>query len=282
MLALALALAATAVSAPVKGDPTLTTLDRALAEDGRVAIYLAFEFGGARLDKQGASELKRVADAFKKRPGLKLVVEGHANSFATPEENMALSEARAQAVVEALGKLGADPRRLSYAAKGDSQPVTDETKQAQPSRRNERIELVDPDFPGVRGTRALQADDVSGSPEPLFRRIPSYYISSFEAYDSWRGGRLERMSQERIEGSATVVTYRHPDAGKAGVRFPSAAQILDRYRSAARQSGGWLVHVSTSDALYKIVEAGGQTWVGVEVFAPEEYRVTVVKSPSER
>lgn len=276
-----------AAPAPVREDASFTTIDGGLARDGRIALYLPFEaskpldFGHSSLQLEPAArrELDAVLKAMQKRPKLRLVVEGHAFSLATPEQNMALSDARAQAVVGALLKLGVDPNRLSFAAKGDTEPISQEKKEGPEVGRNERVELVDPDFTGVRAARGVETD-MPGAKEPVLRRVPSFYISSFEEYDSWKGGRLARLGGLDLEGRATIVVYKHPDLDKASVRLPAPAQILSQYSQAARKEGGYEVHRSTYDAVYHLsTSPEGETWLAVEVLSMGAYRVTTVRKP---
>lgn len=264
-------------------DPALATLADTLLRDGRAALYLPFDALRSRFEPDAEKDLAAIAEIMKRRPKLRLVVEGHAVAMATPEQNMALSDARAQDVVNALLRLGVPAERLSFAAKGQTEPIIADAKTDLHDSRNERVELVDPDFAGVRSSRGLEASDVPHAKEPVLRRVPSYYISSFEEYQSWRGGRTARLGGLPLEGRASIITYRHPDADKPSGRLPAPAQILSQYRQAARKAGGYEVHRSTFDALYKLgATPEGETWLGVEVLNLSEYRVTVVQSPPTR
>jgi outer membrane protein OmpA-like peptidoglycan-associated protein len=77
----------------------------------------------------------------KNNPLWTLQVVGHTDSIGDPGYNQRLSEARAQAVVLALGKRGIDPARLSYQGMGASNPIGD-NRTLQGRALNRRVELV--------------------------------------------------------------------------------------------------------------------------------------------
>ena len=71
----------------------------------------------------------------------KIMLEGHTDNDGSPEANLALGAARAQAVRQALIDNGVSPARLEAVGRGQEQPIadnaTDEGKQ-----RNRRVEAV--------------------------------------------------------------------------------------------------------------------------------------------
>jgi OmpA-OmpF porin, OOP family len=71
----------------------------------------------------------------------RILLEGHTDNTGTPEANLRLSAARAEAVRQALIDNGISPTRLTALGRGQSQPIadneTDEGKQ-----RNRRVEAV--------------------------------------------------------------------------------------------------------------------------------------------
>lgn len=69
-----------------------------------------------------------------------LHVEGHTDNRGNPDENLALSSARAQAVGDALTARGITGERLRIAGFGGSRPVADnDTRDGR--RKNRRIAL---------------------------------------------------------------------------------------------------------------------------------------------
>lgn len=241
MLALALLLA-TGVQA--------LDLARALETTGRVALYLPFEFGKSAFEPGAERDLEALAGLLKRKPDLRLVIAGHAYSLATPEQNMALSDSRTKAVFNALTARGVGPGRLSRLAKGEEEPL---------ERREDRVELVDPGFSGLRDSRAVQLRGALGK-EASFARSPAYFIA---------------FTQDRYEpgGSSQVFVYAHPDAGLEGARLPTQAQILAQYAQAARSAGGYLTAISSWTLSYQI----GGAAMTVRVPRPERYYLTVTK-----
>jgi outer membrane protein OmpA-like peptidoglycan-associated protein len=67
--------------------------------------------------------LESIATVLQACPNARIAVEGHTNADGTPERNMKLSQARAQAVVDALVARGLGPDRLRAVGLGQSQPL---------------------------------------------------------------------------------------------------------------------------------------------------------------
>jgi outer membrane protein OmpA-like peptidoglycan-associated protein len=102
-----------------------------------------FDRGVSTLSYDQAEMLTPIADALKTNPKAIVRVEGHADRTGWKENmgsNLALSDARAAAIVAALGKLGIPRERIRTAAFGDTRPVDDRpTEEA--FRRNRRAEV---------------------------------------------------------------------------------------------------------------------------------------------
>jgi outer membrane protein OmpA-like peptidoglycan-associated protein len=67
-------------------------------------------------------------------------IDGHADSWGTPEGNMRMSVERAMAVRDELIRLGIDPERLIARGRGSESPVADNTT-AEGRARNRRVEI---------------------------------------------------------------------------------------------------------------------------------------------
>jgi OmpA-OmpF porin, OOP family len=100
---------------------------------------LEFDTGKAKLRATSGPVLKAVADAAAKCPG-RLTVEGHTDNVGDAQGNQMLSQARAEAVVTALGGLGIDATRLGAAGFGANRPIADNGT-ADGRSRNRRIEI---------------------------------------------------------------------------------------------------------------------------------------------
>ncbi len=86
--------------------------------------------------------LQEIVKLLKADPGLKLHVVGHTDNEGTPDLNLKLSMARAQAVVQALtGRYGVTPTRLNAFGWGQYAPkATNTTPEGR--AKNRRVELV--------------------------------------------------------------------------------------------------------------------------------------------
>jgi outer membrane protein OmpA-like peptidoglycan-associated protein len=84
--------------------------------------------------------LDEVAQALKDHPAIKIRIEGHTDSVGKPEKNQALSEARANSVMQYLASKGIDAARMTAEGFGPSRPIapnsTDKGK-----AQNRRVEI---------------------------------------------------------------------------------------------------------------------------------------------
>ena len=87
---------------------------RDIGETGRVALYgIHFDTGKSELKPDSTPALVEIAKMLKAKPELKVYVVGHTDMVADLATNVALSQARAQAVVKALvGQQGIAAARL--------------------------------------------------------------------------------------------------------------------------------------------------------------------------
>ncbi len=114
-----------------------------LAATGHVAVAgIFFDTGKAELKPESAQAIAEVGKLLAKQPALKLFVVGHTDTVGTPESNLALSQARAEAVLQALVKdHGIAPARLRPFGAGPFAPVA--SNDAEEGRaQNRRVELV--------------------------------------------------------------------------------------------------------------------------------------------
>ena len=117
-------------------------IGRSLDEVGRAIIYgIYFDYDTATIKPDSEETLNRVLRAIKARPEVKLIVEGHTDSRGSDTYNRALSEKRAQAVVNWLVAHGIAEKQLSAKGFGESVPVADNAK---PDGRalNRRVEIA--------------------------------------------------------------------------------------------------------------------------------------------
>ena len=96
-----------------------------------------------KLKTESDAALKEVSKLLSSDPGLKLLVVGHTDSVGVLEANMKLSQARAEAVVQALVRnYGVAGTRLKAQGAGPIAPVaTNRTEEGR--AKNRRVELVE-------------------------------------------------------------------------------------------------------------------------------------------
>ncbi len=102
---------------------------------------IRFDSGRATIDKDSMGLLDKLIETALRCPNANIEVAGHTDTDGDNNNNMALSEKRAQAVADYLIKAGLPPDRLKAVGYGSSQPVaandTDEGK-----AKNRRIDFV--------------------------------------------------------------------------------------------------------------------------------------------
>ncbi|WIY53971.1 OmpA family protein [Devosia sp. YIM 151766] len=99
---------------------------------------ILFQSGNAIIAPSANAELDRFAAALALCPETLVYVEGHTDSDGDDRLNLALSVARAEAVVKALIERGVSFTRLYAVGYGESQPIADNAS-AEGKRQNRRI-----------------------------------------------------------------------------------------------------------------------------------------------
>jgi outer membrane protein OmpA-like peptidoglycan-associated protein len=121
--------------------PTASAMKAALDTDGRVALYVNFDFNKATLKPDARPVLDQVVALMKGDPALKLEVDGYTDNVGDHDYNVKLSRDRAAAVVAALAAAGVDQARLSAGGYGPDKPIADNAT-AEGRAKNRRVELV--------------------------------------------------------------------------------------------------------------------------------------------
>jgi outer membrane protein OmpA-like peptidoglycan-associated protein len=102
---------------------------------------ITFENDSATLTAAGQAAVAIAAEILRANPTAKVRIEGHTDSNGTPEANLVLSRARAQAVLDALVAQGISADRMTAAGLGETRlqaPGTTEEDHAV----NRRVEFV--------------------------------------------------------------------------------------------------------------------------------------------
>lgn len=148
--------AAADTAMPIDTNAAITTgntnAEKALAEikpDNIKALDIAtalnmqiinFDTGSATIPDANKSILDQGAALIKRVPEVHLTVKGHTDAVGSAESNKALSQKRAQAVVNYLVQQGVDPAQLQAVGYGQEQPIADNvTPEGQ--FKNRRIEF---------------------------------------------------------------------------------------------------------------------------------------------
>ncbi len=133
--------------------PEITKGNIHVAREGdRVVITLAdrllFESGSDRLKTDGVHVLEQVGHVLHERPDMRVQVDGHTDNVPIGERlqakfpnNLALSQARANHVADALRAAGVSPMNLEAAGHGERRPVGNNMLE-EGRRKNRRVELI--------------------------------------------------------------------------------------------------------------------------------------------
>jgi len=117
-------------------------------EEGRIQILHRIEFrtNSSRLRASAMPILTEVVSVLRANPQIRRVrVEGHTDNRAGHEQNQALSQRRAQAVVEWLVERGIESERLQAQGMGETQPIeSNDTREGQAANRRVEFVIVDP------------------------------------------------------------------------------------------------------------------------------------------
>ena len=85
-------------------------------------------------------ELRRIADLVRTY-GYRVQLSGHTDNIGKPEDNLALSKARAEAVRKQLIAYGCVPEKITALGYGDTRPVaSNDTEEGR--RLNRRVEIT--------------------------------------------------------------------------------------------------------------------------------------------
>ncbi len=115
-----------------------------LAQTGHVEVAgIFFDTAKSDVKPESAPALKEIVKLLQASPAMRLWVVGHTDSVGSAESNVALSNARAAAVIRALTEqMGVDPKRLASHGAGPFAPVAS-NKSEEGRAKNRRVELVD-------------------------------------------------------------------------------------------------------------------------------------------
>lgn len=113
----------------------------AIDQDGFTALDVHFATGKADILPESQPLIAQIVALLRKRPALKIGVDGHTDNTSTPSANQQLSLARAQSVVAALTAAGIAGNRLTPARFRQDKPIAD-NRTEEGRAKNRRVELV--------------------------------------------------------------------------------------------------------------------------------------------
>jgi OmpA-OmpF porin, OOP family len=115
----------------------------ALASTGKWTTQgILFDTGKSGIKPESTPTLKEIAATLKQHPELKVEVQGHTDNVGKPDANLKLSQARADAVKQALTtEYGVTAGQLAAKGYGDTKPAAD-NKTPEGRQNNRRVELV--------------------------------------------------------------------------------------------------------------------------------------------
>ena len=99
-----------------------------------------FAFDSAKLDEESFTTLDAIADLLLKNPAVKIRIGAHTCIMGTYEHNMALSQRRAESVMDYLLKRGVPPPSIRYHGYGPTQPIADNSTE-EGREKNRRVEF---------------------------------------------------------------------------------------------------------------------------------------------
>jgi outer membrane protein OmpA-like peptidoglycan-associated protein len=102
-----------------------------------------FDLNKFNLKPESLTELDLVVDILKENPSMKIEISGHTDNAGAAADNLKLSQARANAVVDYLQSKGINLQRLSCKGFGAQQPVsTNETAEGRALNRRTELKVV--------------------------------------------------------------------------------------------------------------------------------------------
>jgi len=102
---------------------------------------ILFETNSSSLNKASENIIADFATFLKENPKVKVAIHGHTDSEGDANQNMKLSNDRANAVYSYLIQIGIDASRLSYKGFGQTKPITGNDSE-EGKARNRRTEFV--------------------------------------------------------------------------------------------------------------------------------------------
>ena len=101
-----------------------------------------FSFDKYSLKAKAQQTLERQATFLKNNPGVKVILQGHADERGTREYNLALGDRRANAAKDYLVALGIDPNRVTIISYGKERPAVAGSNEAAWSQNRRAVTII--------------------------------------------------------------------------------------------------------------------------------------------
>ena len=103
-----------------------------------------FDVGKATLREESYSELNELVDYMKRREDIRVEIAGHTDNTGSKEDNLKLSQRRAEKVEDYLISKGIDARRIDPKGYGEDQPIaTNKTKEGRQKNRRTEVHITE-------------------------------------------------------------------------------------------------------------------------------------------
>ncbi len=116
-------------------------LSKYVAGQKYILRNIYFDFNRASLKPESAEELQKLVDMLKNNPEAKIEIGGHTDYVGSMEYNKALSQKRAQEVVNYLISKGISPNRLTAIGYGKEHPLASNDDEEEGRELNRRTEF---------------------------------------------------------------------------------------------------------------------------------------------
>lgn len=139
-------------SSEATGAPGFSDLDALLAQSGGLKkgtapilmpTDLLFDYNSAELRPAAVTSLRKLGELITRNPNVIFSIEGHADSFGTPEYNLELSERRAESVRDWLvSAMGISPGNITTRGFGSTHLIAPANSSVEEQQINRRVEIV--------------------------------------------------------------------------------------------------------------------------------------------
>lgn len=121
--------------------PPIAKTGTAMPDQAPVSYQVFFPLGSTMLGEQDKTALAAAAQVYKTKPNAKVTVTGFTDTVGSPDLNMRLSQARADAVRNILVQNGVPAGSINTSASGEGSLLVDTAAQTNEGR-NRRVVVV--------------------------------------------------------------------------------------------------------------------------------------------